>query len=134
MLYFKGNVSQVLIMLRIGEIIQTIKGIVETKVDMVKLDIQEQISGILSRLVILILMGGSLLLVLLFLSLSLAFFLSQYFESPHMGFLLVGLLYLLILWILYLIRDNDSTQEKMQKGLKGFIFRARIFRKRKENE
>ncbi|SFA73798.1 phage holin family protein [Algoriphagus aquimarinus] len=121
-------------MLKIGEIVQTVKGIVETKIDMVKLDIQDQISGILSRLVILILMGGSLLLVLLFLSLSLAFFLSQYFESPHMGFLLVGLLYLLILFILYLIRDNDSTQDQMQKGLKGFIFRARIFKKRRENE
>lgn len=121
-------------MLRIGEIIQTFKGIVETKVDMVKLDIQDQVSGVLSRLLILVLMGGSLLLVLLFLSLSLAFFLSQYFESPHMGFLIVGILYLLILLILYLIRDNDSTQEKMQRGLKGFIFRARIFKKRKENE
>lgn len=121
-------------MLRIGEIIQTIKGIVETKVEMVKLEIQDQISGILSRLVILVLMGVSLVLVLLFMSLSLAFYLSQYFESPHMGFLMVGVLYLLILVILYLIRDNDPTQDKMQKGLNGFIFRAKIFKKRKENE
>ena len=121
-------------MLRLGEIVQTVRGIVETKIDLVKLEIQEQVSGILSRLLILILMGGSLLLFLFFLSLSLAVFLSQYFESPYMGFLLVGLLYLLILVILYLVRDNDSTQEKMQKGLKGFIFRARIFRKRQENE
>lgn len=121
-------------MLRIGEIIQTIKGIVETKVDIVKLEIQDQISGILSRLLILILMGGSLLLVLLFLSLSLAFYLSQYFESPHMGFLLVGLLYLLVLLLLFLARDHDSTQDKMQKGLKSFIFRVRIFKKRQDNE
>lgn len=121
-------------MLKIGEIIQTLKGIVETKVDMVKLDIQDQISGILTRVIFLILMGGSLLLVMLFLSLSLAFFLSQYFESPHMGFLLVGLLYLLVLVLLYLLRDNDPTEERMQKGLKGFIFRARIFKKHHEKE
>lgn len=121
-------------MLRIGEIIHTIKGIVETKVDIVKLEIQDQISGILSRLLILILMGGSLLLVLLFLSLSLAFFLSQYFESPYMGFLLVGLLYLLVLLLLFLIRDHDSIQDKMQKGLRGFLFRVRIFRKRQDDE
>lgn len=120
-------------MLRIGEIIQTIKGIVETKVDIVKLEIQDQISGILSRLLILILMGGSLLLVLLFLSLSLAFFLSQYF-SPYMGFLLVGLLYLLVLLLLFLVRDFDSIQDKMQQGLKAFIFRVRIFKKRQDNE
>lgn len=121
-------------MLKIGEIVQTVKGIVETKLNLVKLEIQDQISGIISRLVILILMGGSLLLFLFFLSLSLAVFLSQYFESPYMGFLLVGLLYLLILVILYLIKDNNSTQDKMQRGLNEFIFRARIFRKRQENE
>ncbi|REG86423.1 phage holin family protein [Algoriphagus antarcticus] len=121
-------------MLRLGDIIQTIKGIVETKIAMVKLEIQDQISGILSRLIVLVMMAMSLLMLLLFLSFSLSFYLSQYFESPHMGFLIVGLLYLLILVILYLIRDNDSTQEKMQNGLKGFIFRARILKNRRENE
>ncbi|WPR74819.1 phage holin family protein [Algoriphagus sp. NG3] len=121
-------------MLKIGEIIQTLKGIVETKIDMVKLEVQDQVSGILTRLIFLILMGGSLLLVLLFFSLSLAFYLSQHFESPHMGFLLVGLMYLLLLVVLYLLRDNDSTEEKMQKGLKGFIFRVRMFKKRQEEE
>lgn len=117
-------------MLRIGEIVQTVKGIVETKIDMVKLDIQDQVAGVLTRMLFLIMMGGSLLLVLLFLSLSLAFFLSQYFESPHMGFLIVGLLYLVILLVLYLLRDHDPTDEKVQRGLKRFIFRARIFKKR----
>lgn len=121
-------------MLKIGEIIQTVKGIVETKIDMVKLDIQDQFTGILSRMVLLILMGGSLLLVLLFFSLSLAFFLSQYFESPHMGFLIVGLLYLVLLLFLFLARDHDPTQEKMQKGLKGFLFRSKLFKKRHEDE
>jgi hypothetical protein len=121
-------------MLKIGEIVQTVKGIVETKIEMVKLDIQDQFAGVLSRMIFLIMMGGSLLLVLLFLSLSLAFFLSQYFESPHMGFLIVGLLYLLVLLLLFLARDHDATQEKMQKGMKGFIFRAKIFSKRKDNE
>ncbi|MFC5626655.1 phage holin family protein [Algoriphagus winogradskyi] len=121
-------------MLKIGEIVQTVKGIVETKIDMVKLDIQDQFASVLSRMIFLILMGGSLLLVLLFLSLSLAFFLSQYFESPHMGFLLVGLLYLLVLLILFLARDHDPTQEKIQKGMKSFVFRTRLFKKLKGDE
>ncbi|WP_339866854.1 phage holin family protein [uncultured Algoriphagus sp.] len=121
-------------MLRIGDIIQTLKGLVETKIDMVKIDIQDQISGVLSRLLLLTLMAMSIMLVLLFFSFSLAFFLSQYFESPHLGFLIVGILYLLVFVILYLVRDNDPTQEKMQNGLKGFIFRARIFRKLRKNE
>ncbi|PZX57854.1 phage holin family protein [Algoriphagus chordae] len=121
-------------MLKIGEIIQTVRGIVETKIDMVKLDIQDQFAGVLTRMIFLIMMGGSLLLVLLFLSLSLAFFLSQYFESPHMGFLIVGVLYLFVLLVLFLLRDHDPTEEKMQKGLKNFIFRSRIFKKRRDNE
>lgn len=112
-------------MLKIGDIVQTVKGLVETKVDLIKRDIQEEIFGIFSRVIFLVLMGGSLLLVLLFMSLSLAFYLSQYFKAPYMGFFLVGVLYLLILLILYLIRENKSTQDKIQSILKGFMLKAK---------
>lgn len=114
-------------MLKIGEIVHTLKGIIENRIDLVKLNIQQKFTEILSRVVLLVMMGISLLLVLIFLSLSLAFYLTQYFESLYIGFLLVGVFYLLIFSVLYIIRDRDSTQNRMQKGLKGFIFRTKIF-------
>jgi len=116
-------------MLKIGDIVQTVKGLVETKIDLIKRDIQEEVFGFFTKIILLVLMGGSLLLVLLFMSLSLAFYLSQYFEAPYMGFFLVGVLYLVVLLILYLIRENKKTQDKIQLTLKGFLLKAKMLKK-----
>ncbi len=119
-------------MLKIGEIVQTLKGIVETKIDMVKQEVQEQFVGIFTRLIILILMACSAVFALLFFSFSLAFYLSTYYSSPFIGFLMVGLLYIIILLILFLARDYDEIQSKIQLALKGFIFKKKIFRRKNE--
>ncbi len=112
-------------MLKIAEIIQTIKGIVETKVDLLKLEIQEEFLGIIARLVLLIMIGSMLLLVLLFFSLSLAFYLSSLTGRPFMGFLLIGLFYLLILFGLFYTRYSRTVQQRIQMALRNFILRNR---------
>lgn len=119
-------------MLKIGEIVQTVKGIVETKLDIVKLEIQEEFLGIVSRILLLLFMCVVFLLVLLFFSFSLAFFLSQYTNSPYLGFLLVGLIYLTVLAFLYYTRYSNTFQKNVQEGLKVFIFNARKIKKKED--
>ncbi|MBN3581292.1 phage holin family protein [Algoriphagus aestuarii] len=119
-------------MLKIGEIVQTVKGIVETKVEIVKLEIQEEFLGIISRILLLLFMCAVFLLVLLFFSFSLAFFLSQYTNSPYLGFLLVGLIYLMVLAFLYYTRYSKSIQKNVQEGMKVFIFNARKIKKKED--
>lgn len=109
-------------MLQIGEIIQTVKGIVEAKIDLVKSDIQDEFVGMMSRFILLTLIGSMAFIVLLFLSLSLAFYLSQFTKLPFMGFFLVGLLYLLIVVGLILTRNSKRFHSKIQETLKEFIF------------
>jgi hypothetical protein len=109
-------------MLKISEIVQTIKGIVEARIGLVRQEIQDEFVGILSRLILLIVIGSMLLLVFLFLSLSLAFFLSQVTKSPYLGFLIVALMYFLVVLVLVLSRDSLKIQEKIQGLLKEFIF------------
>ncbi|MBY5951881.1 phage holin family protein [Algoriphagus sp. NF] len=108
-------------MLNISEITQTIKKLVETRINLIKQDIQEEILTLTSRIFLLVVIGGLMLLVLLFLSLALAFFLSSYLESPFSGFLIVGLLFLLMILILYKVRDSKSFKQNIQNGLKNFI-------------
>ncbi|RIW18535.1 phage holin family protein [Algoriphagus lacus] len=112
-------------MLKIGEIVQTIKGIIETRIGLVKQEIQDEFVGILSRLILLIIIGSMLLLVFLFLSLSLAFFLSQVTKSPYLGFLIVALMYFLVVLVLFLSRDSLKIQEKLSAVLKDFIFQIK---------
>jgi hypothetical protein len=109
-------------MVNITEIIQTIKSLVETRIELVKSDIQDQLVGILSRLILLVLIGSILLFAGLFLSLSLAFYISQVTQSPYLGFLVVSLCYFVVVVFLYLTKDTKGFQQQINTFLKDFIF------------
>jgi cobalamin biosynthesis protein CobD/CbiB len=117
-------------MLKISHIIETVKGIIETRVGLVKQEIQKQFVEILSRIILVILMGSLLLLVFLFLSLSLAFFLSQLTESPYLGFLIVALMYFMVVILLFVMKDSFQIQQRTEGLLNNFIFKM----KRNTNE
>lgn len=109
-------------MLKVGEIIQTLKGIVETKIDLVKSEIQDQFVGMMAKIILYILIGVMSFIVLIFLSLALAFYISQFTKLPYMGFLLVALIYLLIVVVLFLTRKSESFHTKIQGSLRDSIF------------
>jgi uncharacterized protein YacL len=111
-------------MVNFAEIIQTIKSLVETRIELVKSDIQDQLVGMLSRLILLILIGSVGLVSGLFLSLSLAFYISQVTHSPYLGFLIVALCYLVIVVFLYLTKDSIGFQHQFNAFLKQFIFNS----------
>ena len=111
-------------MVNFTEIIQTIKSLVETRIELVKSDIQDQLVGILSRLILLILIGSILLVSGLFLSLSLAFYISQVTQSPYLGFLVVALCYLVVVVFLYFTKDSIGFQQQFNAFLKQFIFNS----------
>lgn len=108
-------------MLNISEITQTVKKLIETRVNLVKKDIEDELFSFMSKVFLLIIIGGLALLVLLFLSLSLAFFLSNYLERPFSGFLIVGLIFLLLILFIYGMRDSGSFKRNIQNGLKNFL-------------
>jgi hypothetical protein len=111
-------------MVNFTEIIQTIKSLVETRIELVKSDIQDQLVGILSRLILLILIGSIGLVSGLFLSLSLAFYISQVTQSPYLGFLVVALCYLVVVVFLYFTKDSQGFQQQFNAFLKKFIFNS----------
>lgn len=111
-------------MLNFAEILQTIKSLVETKIELIKSDIQDQLVGMLSRLILLVLIGSILLVAGLFLSLSLAFYISQVTQSPYLGFLVVALGYLILVGFLYLTKDAQGFQQQVNTSLKQFIFNS----------
>jgi hypothetical protein len=111
-------------MLNFAEILQTIKSLVETKIELIKSDIQDQLVGMLSRLILLVLIGSILLVAGLFLSLSLAFYISQVTQSPYFGFLVVALGYLVVVVFLYMTRNSQGFQQQVNSSLKNFIFNS----------
>ena len=111
-------------MLNFAEILQTIKSLVETKIELIKSDIQDQLVGMLSRLILLVLIGSILLVAGLFLSLSLAFYISQVTHSPYLGFLVVALCYLVVVVFLYFTKDSLGFQQQFNAFLKKSIFNS----------
>ena len=109
-------------MLKVGEIIQTVKGIVETKIDLVKSEIQDQFVGMMAKIILYALIAIMSFIVLIFLSLALAFYISQFTKLPYMGFLLVALIYLLIVIVLFLTRNSDLFNNKIPGSLRDSIF------------
>lgn len=118
-------------MLNIGEIIQTVKSMVETKIELIKLEIQKEFSSILSRLVILMMVGAVALFGLLFLSLSSAFYLNDLLNSSFLGFLILGGFYVFLILLLILAKDSENFQYQIQKSIKSFLFS--VDKKNKDN-
>jgi hypothetical protein len=112
-------------MFNVSEIIQTIKQLIEVRVTLVKEEINDRISAIFARIFLLVLMAMASLMVLLFASFSLAFYLSEKMYSTYKGFLYVSLIYVLVFLLFYFIRESRGVTNPTQKFLKKFIFGRR---------
>lgn len=109
-------------MMNISEILETVKKLIELRIKIAFNKITEDISTIVTRVVVLIMMVLASMFVLLFGSISLAFYVGVLLDSVYLGFLSVGGFYLLILLILYLIRNTMSFQSRLSSSLTKFIF------------
>lgn len=109
-------------MSNISEIVNTIKDLISVRLEMIQEGVRQRISSFIIRSVILIGMGIIGLFILLFASLSLAFYLSELNQSVYMGFIYVTGIYILILLILYLIRNSLKFRSSLQDSINRFIF------------
>ena len=112
-------------MFNVSEIIQTIKQLIEVRVTLIKEEINDRISAIFARIFLLVMMVAASMMVLLFASISLAFYLSEKMYSTFKGFLYVSLIYVLVFILLYIIRESKGVTNPTQKFLKKFVFGKR---------
>lgn len=88
-------------MILFDNFVRNITGFFETKIELLKLDIQERISTSLSGVVHLILMVLVIFLVVLFAGISLGFGLGDLLDNNSLGFLMVSILFGVLLFIMY---------------------------------
>ena len=116
-------------MSNISEILNTIKDLINVRFEMIQEAIQQRISIFIIRLIMLVAMGIVTLFVLLFASLSLAFYLSEVSQSIYMGFIYVTGIYIVIFLILYIIRNSLKLRSSLQGSVNRFIFSGKEERK-----
>ncbi|WP_026235591.1 phage holin family protein [Echinicola pacifica] len=116
-------------MLNISEIINTVKKLIEVRIQVLKNELQEEMSSIITRVAILSMMVIVAVLILLFGSIALAFYFAEITYSNSLGFLYVGLIYVGILLLLYISKDSKTIQGNVGTVLNTFLF----FRKKNKN-
>ncbi|NVJ47806.1 MAG: phage holin family protein [Cytophagia bacterium] len=85
---------------------ETVSAYIETRVELLKLDLKEQSVKFLARLLTWGIVISTALTATFFLSLGLSAFLNEVLDSTFLGYLMVACLYLLIGLITYLMRGN----------------------------
>ncbi|MGC4021943.1 MAG: phage holin family protein [Cyclobacteriaceae bacterium] len=91
---------------RLDNLIKSLSGYVETRVELLKLELREEVAKVVSHglmLVVLFLLG---LLFLVFFSFGLANFFNSYFKDLYAGYWIVSGIYLLPFIILISFRDR----------------------------
>ena len=99
------------------KLIANVIGFIETKIDLFKLDLKEDISSVLGKIIGFILMTFLFFLTIIILSFALAGYLNQTWESNYLGFGAVGLGYLIILLVIYLFRNSSFIKQIIGKQI-----------------
>lgn len=91
---------------RIEGIAGHVRAYLETRLNLFILNTSDKASGIISSIASVMLIAVCALFVLLFLSIGAALWIGQAFGDSSMGFLIIGLFYLVVSIILYSFREN----------------------------
>jgi F0F1-type ATP synthase assembly protein I len=99
--------------LRINELKDNVTTLVESKIELVKIDFQEKIEIVVVKVIYAAVLAFLGFVVAIFLSILIAVFLNHFLESDYLGFLIVGLFYGIILAIWIFAKNTVSEKIKI---------------------
>ena len=98
--------------LRLDGILANLTGYIETKIELMKLEIREDVSRTLAKASVFLVLGVIVGLFILFISMAVAYKIGES-TSPFVGFAIVAGFYLLIAIVIWLVRE--SIQRKLEQ-------------------
>ena len=112
-----GNKNPIFELLQVDKLIENISGYIETRLELFKLDIQEGLAKILANLAFFSILLLLILIGLIFISMTISFYLNKALESSFLGFGIVALFYLLllVLFILFSKKNMEVITSHIQK-------------------
>ncbi|WP_375580110.1 phage holin family protein [Marivirga tractuosa] len=103
--------SKLLGLLGLDKIIESLQKLLEVRIAMIRTEIEEKVAEKLAKILPLLLVVASLTLLILFGSLTLAFYLTEIMESYVYGFGIVSLGYLLLTIVFILLKDSKFMKK-----------------------
>ncbi|MBL7863585.1 MAG: phage holin family protein [Cyclobacteriaceae bacterium] len=99
-------VESILKFLRLDSLVQHVTGYVEARIELMKVEIREDLAKTIARAIIVVTLMLVGFLILLFLSIGLAHFISSYLQSAYLGYWSVAGLYTLLFLIVIVFRQS----------------------------
>lgn len=110
-------------------VIGNLMGYIDTRIDLIKLEVQMKLKSGLISLLHVVLLGFAAFMAVIFLNIFIALLLNDLFDSPFWGFGIVTLFYVILLVIFILGIDKKAFQ-----GIADKAFDNTIYKQDKRNE
>lgn len=96
----------------IDKLVDNLTGYIETKIELIQLDVREELTQLIAKVLAFSIVAFFGLLGVVFISIGLSAMLNSYLESHYQGYLLVGLLYLILAAVFFGARNNIIEKVK----------------------
>lgn len=106
-----GENKGLLRFLKLDGVVDNLVHLVESKIELAKLETKEEIAVILSKMAVFALLLTFGLFFLVFVSIALAYYLSALVKSAFLGFLIVSGIYLTLFLTIFLLRGRIGLQD-----------------------
>ena len=103
--------------LRVDAIIEHLSGIIEARLELVKLELREELAKMGARIIAAIILSFLGVLIIVFLSFSLSTLFNYLLESQFIGYFIVTGFYTLVLILLLVFNVRSWLQEKIENVL-----------------
>jgi thiamine transporter ThiT len=103
------------------ELFDNLSGYFETKLELIKLDLQSDLSRVVTNLIFAFFILVLAAIVFFFMSFALAEYLNHIYKSLFLGYLLVATSYFTILLIMILLKKYTNLAERLQKYIMTFF-------------
>lgn len=108
-------------LLGMDALIDNLKGYVETKIELLKIEVQEKLTTLITVVLVLFCVAIFGVSAFFFLNVALALFLNQVLNSGFLGFVILGCFYLLILVVLVFSVSKGTVHKLVSKGVRSIF-------------
>jgi hypothetical protein len=111
--------------LKLDGLLDSVKGYIDTRLQLLKLEVQEKAANVLTVVIFIGLLIFCGLMTLVFLSLALGNFLNEVFGNSYLGFAALGGFYLLMVIILAVNVTKGLLHKKVNNTIKSAIIKKK---------
>lgn len=96
----------------LDKLLNTLTGYIETKVELLKLDAKEELESLIGKLIVFFIIAICFLLAISLVSFGLAAILNNFLDSAYLGYMILGVVYMVLGLIVYQKKDGMMAKFK----------------------